>query len=40
VIELPEDAILEIEVWDYDTILGDDFIGSAIIDLENRAFYQ
>ena len=33
VVELPEDAILEIEVWDYDMILGDDFIGSAIIDL-------
>jgi len=37
---LPGDSELEIEVWDWDQVSGDDFIGKTTIDLENRLFSE
>lgn len=34
----PGCAPIEIEVWDYDDIFGDDMIGKTVIDLEDRFF--
>ena len=34
----PGTAPLIIEVWDWDTLFGDDLIGKTVIDLEDRYF--
>lgn len=36
VLDFPEDSAIDIEVWDYDPIGGDQLIGRATIDIENR----
>lgn len=35
----PDCSMLEISVWDYDSIFGDDLIGTTKIDLEDRYFH-
>jgi hypothetical protein len=37
-IELPGNAELKIEVWDYDPMFSDELIGFTTIDLEDRYF--
>ncbi|KAK5642454.1 hypothetical protein RI129_008621 [Pyrocoelia pectoralis] len=34
----PQDHLLKIQIWDYDTILADDMIGETKIDIENRYY--
>jgi len=37
---LPGDSELEIEVWDWDKIGSDEFVGKTVIDLENRQYSE
>jgi hypothetical protein len=37
---MPGSGYLRLEVWDYDHLLSDDFIGSTTIDLEDRYYCQ
>lgn len=34
----PDCTMLEISIWDYDSIFGDDLIGTTKVDLEDRFF--
>ena len=36
ILEFPEDSTIDIEVWDYDPIVGDQLIGSVTLDIEDR----
>ena len=36
-VTMPGDAVLHLEVWDWN-LIGDEFIGSSAIDIENRHF--
>lgn len=37
-IDLPGAPVLEIEVWDYDGLFGDEIIGKSILDLDDRYY--
>ena len=39
-LQMPIDSIVEVEVWDHDPVKMDEFIGSAIIDVENRLYSE
>jgi hypothetical protein len=34
----PGSSPLQVDVWDYDEIFGDDLIGTTLVDLEDRYF--
>jgi Ca2+-dependent lipid-binding protein len=34
----PGSTLLKIQVWDFDSIFGDDIIGTTFVDLEDRFF--
>lgn len=36
ILEFPEDATIDIEVWDYDLVGANEIIGAASIDVEDR----
>lgn len=36
VLEFPADATIDIEIWDYDPVGGDELIGTATVDIEDR----
>lgn len=39
-VDFPGAQPLRMELWDYDSIFGDDFIGSTEIDLDDRLYCQ
>lgn len=39
-LQMPIDSFVEVEVWDHDPVKMDEFIGSAVIDVENRLYSE